>query len=100
MSGRHNAESATHYRTATIDGVGVSYREAGPSDAPVVVLLHGFPSSWRRPHSGPCRPSWVPADRDQRRGARPSTAVKAIVCVHQAGSAQWARKASIERSSR
>lgn len=35
----------THYRTATIDGVEVFYREAGPQDAPVVVLLHGFPSS-------------------------------------------------------
>jgi len=34
-----------HYRTTTIDGVDVFYREAGPTDAPVVVLLHGFPSS-------------------------------------------------------
>jgi pimeloyl-ACP methyl ester carboxylesterase len=35
----------THYRTATVDGVGIFYREAGPKDAPVVVLLHGFPTS-------------------------------------------------------
>ena len=28
-------------------GVGVFYREAGPKDAPVIVLLHGFPSSSR-----------------------------------------------------
>lgn len=35
----------THYRTASIDGVNVFYREAGPADAPAVVLLHGFPSS-------------------------------------------------------
>jgi pimeloyl-ACP methyl ester carboxylesterase len=35
----------THYRTATIDGVRLFYREAGPADAPVVVLLHGFPTS-------------------------------------------------------
>lgn len=34
-----------HHRTAIIDGVGVFYREAGPADAPVVVLLHGFPTS-------------------------------------------------------
>ena len=34
-----------HYRTATIEGVNVFYREAGPRDAPAVVLLHGFPSS-------------------------------------------------------
>jgi pimeloyl-ACP methyl ester carboxylesterase len=27
------------------DGVNVFYREAGPKDAPVVVLLHGFPTS-------------------------------------------------------
>lgn len=35
----------THHRTATVDGVEIFYREAGPRDAPVVVLLHGFPSS-------------------------------------------------------
>jgi pimeloyl-ACP methyl ester carboxylesterase len=35
----------THHRTVQIDGVDVFYREAGPRDAPVVVLLHGFPSS-------------------------------------------------------
>ena len=27
------------------DGVQVFYREAGPRDAPVVLLLHGFPTS-------------------------------------------------------
>jgi pimeloyl-ACP methyl ester carboxylesterase len=35
----------THHRTASIDGVNVFYREAGPADAPAIVLLHGFPSS-------------------------------------------------------
>lgn len=35
----------THYHTTKIDGVDVFYSEAGPSDAPVVLLLHGFPSS-------------------------------------------------------
>jgi pimeloyl-ACP methyl ester carboxylesterase len=35
----------THYRTATVDGVDIFYREAGPADAPVVLLLHGFPTS-------------------------------------------------------
>lgn len=34
-----------HYRTATIDGVKMFYREAGPADGPVVLLLHGFPTS-------------------------------------------------------
>jgi len=27
------------------DGVKVFYREAGPNDAPIVLLLHGFPTS-------------------------------------------------------
>jgi len=31
--------------TISADGVDVFYRSAGPTDAPVVVLLHGFPSS-------------------------------------------------------
>jgi len=35
----------TYHRTAAIDGVNIFYREAGPSDAPVVLLLHGFPTS-------------------------------------------------------
>ncbi|MDI7864898.1 alpha/beta hydrolase [Rhizobiaceae bacterium n13] len=34
-----------HYRSANIDGVNVFYREAGPADGPVVLLLHGFPTS-------------------------------------------------------
>jgi pimeloyl-ACP methyl ester carboxylesterase len=38
---------ATHYHTLTIDGTDVFYREDGPRDAPVVLLLHGFPSSSR-----------------------------------------------------
>lgn len=37
----------TTYHRADVDGVGVFYRQAGPTDAPVVVLLHGFPSSSR-----------------------------------------------------
>jgi pimeloyl-ACP methyl ester carboxylesterase len=39
------ADEVVHHRTTTIDGVKVFYREAGPVDAPAVVLLHGFPSS-------------------------------------------------------
>jgi pimeloyl-ACP methyl ester carboxylesterase len=30
-----------------VDGVRVFHREAGPRDAPAVVMLHGFPSSSR-----------------------------------------------------
>jgi pimeloyl-ACP methyl ester carboxylesterase len=40
--------STTTYHRATVDGVGVFYREAGPKDAPTLVLLHGFPSSSRQ----------------------------------------------------
>ncbi len=32
-------------RRIEADGVSVFYREAGPSDAPVLLLLHGFPAS-------------------------------------------------------
>jgi pimeloyl-ACP methyl ester carboxylesterase len=32
-------------KTATVDGLNIFYREAGPKDAPVIILLHGFPSS-------------------------------------------------------
>src|SRR5687767_3661052 len=33
------------YKTVAIDGLDIFYREAGPADAPTVLLLHGFPSS-------------------------------------------------------
>jgi pimeloyl-ACP methyl ester carboxylesterase len=35
------------YRTAKVDGLSIFYREAGKSDAPTLLLLHGFPSSSR-----------------------------------------------------
>jgi pimeloyl-ACP methyl ester carboxylesterase len=35
----------THIHRVEADGVTVFYREAGPADAPVVLLLHGFPTS-------------------------------------------------------
>jgi len=34
-----------HYNYATIDGHKIFYREAGPEDAPAILLLHGFPTS-------------------------------------------------------
>jgi pimeloyl-ACP methyl ester carboxylesterase len=37
----------TLYRTKQIDGLSIFYREAGPKDAPTLLLLHGFPSSSR-----------------------------------------------------
>jgi pimeloyl-ACP methyl ester carboxylesterase len=35
----------TKYRTADVDRFNVFYREAGPADAPKLLLLHGFPSA-------------------------------------------------------
>jgi pimeloyl-ACP methyl ester carboxylesterase len=35
----------THHRTRTVDGIRIFYREAGPADAPTILLLHGFPTS-------------------------------------------------------
>jgi pimeloyl-ACP methyl ester carboxylesterase len=37
----------TRYRTIDVGGVEIFYREAGPAPAPVVLLLHGFPTSSR-----------------------------------------------------
>ena len=39
--------ATTTYHRMMVDGVGIFYREAGPQDAPSIVLLHGFPSSSR-----------------------------------------------------
>lgn len=37
--------ATVHHRYATVQGRQLFYREAGPADAPVLVLLHGFPTS-------------------------------------------------------
>ncbi len=37
--------SPTTYRSTNVNGIRIFYREAGPKDAPTVLLLHGFPSS-------------------------------------------------------
>jgi len=37
----------TTYRTVEVNGIEIFYREAGPADAPTILLLHGFPSSSR-----------------------------------------------------
>lgn len=33
------------YKTQKVDGLDIFYREAGPANAPTLLLLHGFPSS-------------------------------------------------------
>lgn len=35
----------THHKTVKVGDLDIFYREAGPKDAPVVLLLHGFPTS-------------------------------------------------------
>jgi hypothetical protein len=35
------------FRTLPVDGLSIFYREAGPANAPTLLLLHGFPSSSR-----------------------------------------------------
>src|SRR6202453_1811833 len=40
-------EQQVSYRTVTVDGLSIFYREAGPKDAPTILLLHGLPSSSR-----------------------------------------------------
>lgn len=42
-----STSASTTYHRAEVEGVGIFYREAGPKDAPAVVLLHGYPSSSR-----------------------------------------------------
>ncbi|AGC42949.1 3-oxoadipate enol-lactonase 1 [Myxococcus stipitatus DSM 14675] len=42
---KRRADVQVRYRTVAIDGVDVFYREAGPKDAPALLLLHGFPTS-------------------------------------------------------
>jgi pimeloyl-ACP methyl ester carboxylesterase len=50
-AGTHGTETAakhpTYYRNVAVDGLSIFYREAGPVDAPVILLLHGLPSSSR-----------------------------------------------------
>ncbi|MFD9574461.1 alpha/beta fold hydrolase [Streptomyces sp. NPDC059982] len=36
---------AIHHRTVEVAGASVAYRESGPPDAPVLLLLHGFPTA-------------------------------------------------------
>jgi pimeloyl-ACP methyl ester carboxylesterase len=40
-------EHPTAYRTIQVDGLSIFYREAGPKNAPTILLLHGLPSSSR-----------------------------------------------------
>lgn len=39
------SSSQTLHKSVKIDGLDIFYREAGPKDAPTILLLHGFPTS-------------------------------------------------------
>ena len=39
------ATTQVHYKTAKVGDLNIFYREAGPKDAPTLLLLHGFPTS-------------------------------------------------------
>jgi pimeloyl-ACP methyl ester carboxylesterase len=41
------AEASVTYHNIRVDGLDIFYREAGPKDGPVILLLHGLPSSSR-----------------------------------------------------
>lgn len=42
---RCSTMTAIHLNTINADGINIFYREAGPPEAPTLLLLHGFPSS-------------------------------------------------------
>jgi len=44
-AGISQQQNQTQHKTINIDGVDIFYREAGPVEAPTVLLLHGFPTS-------------------------------------------------------
>jgi pimeloyl-ACP methyl ester carboxylesterase len=43
--GKEDLMTRIAYRKANVDGMNVFYREAGPTNAPTLLLLHGFPTS-------------------------------------------------------
>ena len=40
-----NIYGTVHYRAADVGGLKISYREAGPANAPTLLLMHGFPTA-------------------------------------------------------
>src|SRR4051794_12439814 len=47
LTGRASAQQAVDvfHRTVKVGDLDIFYREAGPKDAPTILLLHGFPTS-------------------------------------------------------
>lgn len=44
-SSTKSTQNAVVHDTIEIDGIDIFYREAGPKDAPTIILLHGYPTS-------------------------------------------------------
>ena len=42
---RAQQPTRVHYKTVKVGDLDIFYREAGPKDAPTILLLHGFPTS-------------------------------------------------------
>ena len=42
---RLSETNTVHYYTVKVNGLNIFYREAGPKHAPVILLLHGYPTS-------------------------------------------------------
>ena len=40
-----SSSAKTMHKTAKVGDLDIFYREAGPADAPAILLLHGFPTS-------------------------------------------------------
>ncbi|WP_271899224.1 alpha/beta fold hydrolase [Candidatus Phyllobacterium onerii] len=47
VAGSSAMGAPVYYRTATVEGVNMAYRESGSPDKPALLLLHGVPSSSR-----------------------------------------------------
>lgn len=45
LASRVQQTQQVRHKTITVNGVEIFYREAGPVDAPTILLLHGFPTS-------------------------------------------------------
>lgn len=45
VSERSGTDVSVRYKTVEVDGLEIFYREAGDADKPVILLLHGFPTS-------------------------------------------------------
>ena len=58
-----STSATTTYHRMTIDGVGVFYRQAGPKNAPAIVLLHGG-IPMKNGTTGPAAQSTMPSSKD------------------------------------